>query len=202
MCCNFAAQDDKYMQHGQLLLAVQQSPVPLERLLAVAKMAVSFLTDLLRPSTDTQVGLCVDVGMGMCSLHQQQVQQQAWQLPHAVRSCMACSMHLCSGLAVLHVCIARRTFPSWCWALAMKCTAAPVLLLSALLFRSSITQIGSATCSYCLQDIPILVLGHHYVSHRQLGEAQRFAEAGDIAAAVMRHECSPRNAAQVLHLLL
>jgi hypothetical protein len=43
------------MQHGQLLLAVQQSPMPLERLLAVAKMAVSFLTDLLRPSNDTQV---------------------------------------------------------------------------------------------------------------------------------------------------
>ncbi|KAF6254987.1 hypothetical protein COO60DRAFT_1641921 [Scenedesmus sp. NREL 46B-D3] len=48
------AGDDKYMQHGQLLLAVQQSPVPLERLLAVAKLAVSFLTDLLRPSNDTQ----------------------------------------------------------------------------------------------------------------------------------------------------
>lgn len=48
-------QDDKYMQHGQMLLAVQQSPVPLERLLAVAKLAVTFLTDLLRPSNDTQV---------------------------------------------------------------------------------------------------------------------------------------------------
>ncbi|WIA19448.1 hypothetical protein OEZ85_004063 [Tetradesmus obliquus] len=46
--------DDKYMQHGQMLLAVQQSPVPLERLLAVAKLAVTFLTNLLRPSNDTQ----------------------------------------------------------------------------------------------------------------------------------------------------
>lgn len=43
------------MQHGQLLLAVHQSTVPLERLLAVAKLAVTFLTDLIRPSDDTEV---------------------------------------------------------------------------------------------------------------------------------------------------
>jgi hypothetical protein len=42
------------MQHGKLLLALQQAPSSLERLLAVAKLCVTFLADLMRRSDDTQ----------------------------------------------------------------------------------------------------------------------------------------------------
>jgi hypothetical protein len=42
------------MQHGQLLLSLYQAPSSLERLLAVAKLSVTFLADLLRRSDDTQ----------------------------------------------------------------------------------------------------------------------------------------------------
>lgn len=42
------------MQHGQLLLSLQQAPSSLERLLAVAKLSVTFLSDLMRRSDDTQ----------------------------------------------------------------------------------------------------------------------------------------------------
>lgn len=53
----YPLQDDKHMQHGQLVLSAHQSKVPLERLLAVAKLAVTFLTDMLRQSEDAQVNL-------------------------------------------------------------------------------------------------------------------------------------------------
>eukprot|EP00879_Flechtneria_rotunda_P023840 GHRR01025247.1.p1 GENE.GHRR01025247.1~~GHRR01025247.1.p1 ORF type:complete len:472 (+),score=151.94 GHRR01025247.1:705-2120(+) len=42
------------MCHGQLLLAVYQASVPLERLLAVARLCITFLTDILRRSDDAQ----------------------------------------------------------------------------------------------------------------------------------------------------
>lgn len=42
------------MQHGKLLLTLHQAPSSLERLLAVAKLCVSFLADVLRRSDDTQ----------------------------------------------------------------------------------------------------------------------------------------------------
>jgi len=42
------------MQHGKLLLALHQAPSSLERLLAVSKLCVSFLADVLRRSDDTQ----------------------------------------------------------------------------------------------------------------------------------------------------
>lgn len=42
------------MQHGQLLLSLQQAPSSLERLLAVTKLSVTLLADLMRRSDDTQ----------------------------------------------------------------------------------------------------------------------------------------------------
>jgi hypothetical protein len=52
-------QDDKYMAHGQLLLSVHQSAEPLERLLAVTKLSITMLTDLLRRSADAEVSWTV-----------------------------------------------------------------------------------------------------------------------------------------------
>jgi hypothetical protein len=42
------------MQHGKLLLALHQAPSSLERMLAVAKLCVTLLADLMRRSNDTQ----------------------------------------------------------------------------------------------------------------------------------------------------
>ncbi len=42
------------MQHGQLLLSLQRAPSSLERLLAVTRLSVTLLADLMRRSDDTQ----------------------------------------------------------------------------------------------------------------------------------------------------
>lgn len=42
------------MQLGRLLLAVQHAPTSLERMLAVGRLCLIFLTDLMRRSNDSQ----------------------------------------------------------------------------------------------------------------------------------------------------
>lgn len=42
------------MHHGQLLLSLAQSPVALERLLALAKLCIVLLSDCVRRSDDSQ----------------------------------------------------------------------------------------------------------------------------------------------------
>jgi hypothetical protein len=107
-------------------------------------------------------------------------------------------MQLGYHLLLLSVCSACRTFPSWCWtSLAMNCCTscgATVCTAVRLQHNHGLTLLPIL---HCLQDIPILVLGHHYVSHRQLGEQQRCSSSSHAT-----DSCSPSNAVKVLNLSL